>query len=89
MRVEIAYAGPGGEALIALDVAPGTTVEQSVEQSGVLTRVGVPRADLAYAVFGRRIEPTAAVSDGDRVEITRPLVCDPKAARRRRARRKD
>jgi uncharacterized protein len=48
----------------------------------------VPRTDLAYAIFGRRVDPAGRLAEDDRIEVTRPLVCDPKLARRRRAARK-
>jgi putative ubiquitin-RnfH superfamily antitoxin RatB of RatAB toxin-antitoxin module len=50
--------------------------------------VDVPRTDLAYAIFGRRVDPASRLAKDDRVEITRPLVCDPKLARSHRAARK-
>lgn len=85
MQVQVACVAPGLEALVTLDVAADATVEDAVAQSGLVLRIGVPRDDLAYAIFGRRTEPQARLADGDRVEITRPLACDPKLARRRRA----
>ncbi|MFI4887830.1 MAG: RnfH family protein [Burkholderiales bacterium] len=88
MRVQVAYVGPGTEALVTLDVAPGTTVDEAVVQSGIVARVDVPRTDLAYAIFGRRVDPASRLAKDDRVEITRPLVCDPKLARSHRAARK-
>ena len=63
-------------------MANDATVEDAVAQSGLVLRVGVPRDELAYAIFGRRVEPDARLAEGDRVEITRPLACDPKLARR-------
>jgi putative ubiquitin-RnfH superfamily antitoxin RatB of RatAB toxin-antitoxin module len=87
MRIEIAYVGPAREELVALDVAPGTTVAAAVAQSGLLTRIDLSGETIAYAVFGRRVDATAPLADGARVEITRPLLCDPRLARRRRAAR--
>ena len=87
MRVEVAYVGPAGEALVALDVAPGTTAADAVAQSRILERAEAPPG-IGYAIFGRRVEASTPLADGDRVEITRPLACDPKIARRRRAERK-
>lgn len=88
MRVQVAYVGPGIEALVTLDVAPGATVDAAVALSGIVDQVELPRANLAYAIFGRRVDPATRLVEGDRVEITRPLVCDPKLARRRRAAQK-
>lgn len=88
MRVELAYAEPAREVLIAFDVPAGSSVLDCVERSGLLRLV--PRlhdARLGFAVFGRRVEPTDPVGPGDRIEVLRPLRVDPKEARRRRARR--
>lgn len=87
MRIEVACVAPGREELTSLDVTPGTTVADAVAQSGILARVPLRREAIGYAIFGRRVAASAVLTDGDRVEITRPLVCDPKVARRRRAAR--
>jgi uncharacterized protein len=85
VQVQVACVAPGLEALVTLEVATGATVEDAVTQSGIVPRIGVPPTELAYAIFGRRAEADARLAEGDRVEITRPLACDPKLARRRRA----
>ena len=87
MRIEVACVAAGREELTALDVARGTTVADAVAQSGILARVPLHRETIGYAIFGRRVAASAVLADGDRVEITRPLACDPKLARRRRAAR--
>ena len=48
--------------------------------------LALDRAKLGYAIFGQRARADTPLRDGDRVELTRPLVADPKDARRRRAR---
>ena len=88
VRVQVAYVGPGIEALVTLEVAADASVDDAVLQSGMLSRIDVPRAELAFAIFGRRVDPQARLADDDRIEITRALVCDPKLARRKRAARK-
>lgn len=85
MRVQVAYVGPGVEALIALDVAPGAVVADAVAGSHLLERISEPPDALAYAIFGRRVGSDTPLADGDRIEITRPLRCDPKLVRRHRA----
>jgi putative ubiquitin-RnfH superfamily antitoxin RatB of RatAB toxin-antitoxin module len=59
MRVQVAYVGPQGEALVTLDVAPDASVGEAVARSGIVARIDVPAADLAYAIFGRRVEAAA------------------------------
>lgn len=86
IRVEVAYAEPERQWLRALTVAPGTTVGQAIEASGVLA--AFPVIDLArnrVGIFGALARLEDRVAEGDRVEIYRPLVADPKEARRRRA----
>jgi putative ubiquitin-RnfH superfamily antitoxin RatB of RatAB toxin-antitoxin module len=86
-RVEIVYATAAMQRLYAVDLANGGTVRAAIEQSGVLG--DYPQIDLArdrVGVHGRLVSLTAVLGEGDRVEILRPLVADPKMARRRRAR---
>lgn len=88
MRVDLAYADPGREILMGLEVRSGSTVLECVEASGLLQLVPELRdAEVGFAVFGRRVEPATAASKGDRIEVLRRLEIDPKEARRRRARR--
>lgn len=90
LRVEVAYALPDRQTLLALDVDSGCTVYEAAVKSEIVDLH--PEIDLtsaAMGVFGRvvtrpRQEP---VQDGDRVEIYRPLIVDPKEARRARAAR--
>ncbi len=87
IRVEVAYALPDVQTVIELDMLEGATVRQALEQSGIARRHS--EIDIVHAsvgVFGRRKHPDARLNDGDRVEIYRPLIADPKQARRNRAR---
>jgi putative ubiquitin-RnfH superfamily antitoxin RatB of RatAB toxin-antitoxin module len=88
MRVHVAFVGAGRQALVALDMPPGSRVIDAVATSGLGLRDEVNGGRLVCAVFGRRVDHASALRDGDRVEITRPLVCDPMAARHTRAARK-
>ena len=65
----------------SLAVPSGTTVGQVIAQSSV----PLPQAPLLVGIFGQRCELTRVLCEGDRVEVYRPLVVEPKAARRRRA----
>ncbi len=89
LRVEIIYALHDRQALLVLEVEEGTTAQQAVERSGILQRY--PEIDLAgvgLGIFGRVVSPGTSLSDGDRVEIYRPLIADPKEARRKKAARR-
>jgi putative ubiquitin-RnfH superfamily antitoxin RatB of RatAB toxin-antitoxin module len=86
MRVEVAYATPREQVIVGLDVGEGATVEAAIRQSGLLSRF--PEIDLAQnqaGVFGKPCGLSQLVREGDRVEIYRPLLADPKEARRHRA----
>lgn len=83
--VEVAYALEDKQQILSLSVKPGTTFEQAVEQSGILQMF--PEIDLSVnkvGVFGKLAKKTAELKAGDRVEIYRPLIADPKEVRRKR-----
>ena len=86
VRVEVAYAAPGVESRVALTLAPGSVVADAVARSALVERLGLDATTLAYAIHGQRATPGTPLADGDRVELLRPLVAEPKAARRARAR---
>ena len=86
IRVEVVYALPEKQVLLSLDVAPGTTVEQAIAQSGIEHEFPDLEIDPArVGIFGNKARLDDELRSGDRVEIYRPLIADPKEARRRRA----
>lgn len=86
LRIEVVFALPERQELIALEVEEGTTVSGAIERSGIASRFpGHDLSGYALGVWGRVVEPGHRVSDGDRVEIYRPLHKDPQTARRERA----
>ncbi len=88
IEIEVACATPDEQVLMSLYLPTGTTAIEAVQVSGVLQRLPKFDADqLCIGVFGRRVEPDQVLVQGDRVELYRPLLIDPKQARRRRARR--
>lgn len=87
-QVEVVYATPAAQRRYAVDLPPGGTVRAAIERSGVLR--DHPHIDLVrdrVGVYGKLVALEDVLEEGDRVEILRPLVADPKAARRQRARR--
>jgi uncharacterized protein len=85
-RIEVVWAGPEAQWLVPLVVPPGTTAIEAVRRSGLLERLGPDApAVLKLGIFGRLAAHEVPVEEGDRVEIYRELVADPKDARRRRA----
>lgn len=87
IRVEVVYAPTEGVDAVTLHLPAGATVRDALSASGLAARH--PGIDLgAVGVFGKRVRLDARLAEGDRVEIYRPLVLDPKEQRRQRARKK-
>ena len=86
ISVEVAYARPDEQVILQLDVVPGTTLLQAVEESGILERFPeIDSGTLKAGVFGKLKKPDQVLREGDRVEIYRPLIADPKQVRKERA----
>ena len=86
MKVEVVYALPEKQTLLALEVPMGTTVIEAVRASGILDTY--PEIDIANSklgIFGRMAKSDEVLQPGERVEIYRPLKADPKEVRRRLA----
>lgn len=85
-RIEVAYATPQRQEVVEVAAHPGATIEQAIHDSGMLGRF--PEIDLSQhrvGIFGEIARLHDLVHDGDRIEIYRPLVADPKDVRRKRA----
>ncbi|MCP1465505.1 RnfH family protein [Pseudomonas sp. S3E17] len=88
VEIEVVYAAEDRQVLLALTVASGTSLRAAVQLSGMAMQF--PELDLAdcpLGVFGK-VVPDAEVrpvQSGDRIEIYRPLLVDPKEVRRLRA----
>lgn len=85
IAVEVAYALPERQTLLALDVAAGSTVIEVLRQSGILGKH--PEIDLDRATVGiwsRTVPLDQRVEAGDRIEIYRPLIIDPRTTLRQR-----
>jgi hypothetical protein len=87
ISVEVAYALAERQQIIALDVEEGATAYEAAVQSGIVK--SFPEIDLDSAgmgVFGKSVKPKIhKMAAGERVEIYRPLIADPKEARKKRA----
>ena len=84
MNVTVAYAAPDVEAIVVVALPAGATVGDAVAASGLEARLGLPPT-IAYAIHGQRARPDTPLQEGDRVELTRPLIADAKAVRVARA----
>jgi putative ubiquitin-RnfH superfamily antitoxin RatB of RatAB toxin-antitoxin module len=86
ISIEVVYALSAEQVVVCLSVPVGSTVRHAVEVSGLTVRF--PEcAHAPVGIYGRVVDRDALLRDGDRVEIYRKLVADPKQARRRRAAR--
>jgi putative ubiquitin-RnfH superfamily antitoxin RatB of RatAB toxin-antitoxin module len=86
IQVEVVLAMPERQELVALEVATGSTVADAIIRSGLAEMFEGFELDLAkVGIFGQKASPEQVLRDGDRVEIYRPLIADPKEVRRQRA----
>ena len=86
INIEVAYAEPEQQLILPVNVDVGTTVGGAIVQSGIMIKF--PNLDIENSkvgIFGKATVMTTVLQDGDRVEIYRPLIADPKEVRRKRA----
>ena len=88
ISIEVFYASTDNQLLVALEVEAGTTVDEAVVQSGVLERFPeLKQQPLNMGIFAEPCDGDRALKAYDRVEIYRPLLIDPREARRQRVAR--
>ena len=86
IQVEVVLATPGRQELVSLEIATGSTLAEAIARSGLPDMFEGFELDLArVGIFGVKTSPEQILRDGDRVEIYRPLIADPKEVRRQRA----
>lgn len=86
ISIEITYALPDKQTLLALSVPANTTVEHAIEQSGILTiHNDIDLSNNKVGIWYKTTKLDTILKDGDRIEIYRPLIADPKEVRKRRA----
>lgn len=86
IAIELVYALPEEQTLMALHVDIDSTVEQAITESGIL--VQYPVIDLAInkvGIWNKVAKLNQKLEEGDRIEIYRPMIADPKEVRKRRA----
>ncbi|MCC3702074.1 RnfH family protein [Rouxiella badensis] len=88
VSVEVVYALPERQYLKTVRIAEGSSVEQAIIASGLLEqRREIDLKNNKVGIYSRPVKLSDVVNDGDRVEIYRPLIADPKELRRIRAER--
>src|SRR5690554_5885205 len=86
IQIEVAYATPERQQIIPLRIAVGTQVAEAIERSNI--RHYFPEINLdeqKVGIWSKAVKLDQELREGDRIEIYRPLIADPKAVRRRRA----
>lgn len=86
VRIEVVYALPERQVLLKVRVPAGTSLREAVKLSGI--RGQFPQIDLQkdpLGIFGKKVKGDVEVKDGDRIEIYRPLLADPREVRRQLA----
>lgn len=84
MQIGVAYSESTQQIWLNIEVPDDATVRQAIEKSGILKMF--PHIDLSaqkVGVFGKLVKPDAGLHPGDRIEIYRPIVCDPQTVPRR------
>lgn len=88
IEIELVYALSREQMVEKFQVQAGTDVKAAIEQSGILLRYPeIAAGALATGIYGRRVPATRILREFDRIEIYRPLIANPKQARRTRARK--
>lgn len=89
LHVQVCYATPERQILLDLSVPEGSSLQDAIVRSGVLTQA--PEIDLdacRVGIYGKLKTPDTVLREHDRVEIYRLLMADPKESRRKRAAKK-
>lgn len=88
LHIEVVFVDPQGVVFHGCCVLPaGSTLADGLKQSGLFNQYP-EAADYPTGIFSTRCTPTTLLTSGDRIEVYRPLRCDPKILRREKARRK-
>ena len=86
INIEIAYALPDRYYLKSFKVDEGTMIQTAILQSGILQQfTEIDLRENKVGIYSRPAKLTVQLKDGDRIEIYRPLLADPKEIRRKRA----
>ncbi|WP_269531937.1 RnfH family protein [Chitinimonas sp. BJYL2] len=85
VNVALVYASPDRQHLVQLELAVGNTVGDALSVArGMAEFDGIDFTQLKTGIFGHVCKSDRCLQDGDRIELYRPLIADPKEARHRR-----
>jgi putative ubiquitin-RnfH superfamily antitoxin RatB of RatAB toxin-antitoxin module len=86
ITVEVVFAQPDSQWLESVSLPEGSTLRSAIDASCILDRAGAgERQDLSFGIWGQVASSERQLRDGDRVEIYRRLLIDPKDERRKLA----
>ena len=86
IQIEVVYGLPQKQELLTLPVQVGTTVEQAINESGILSMFSdIDLTINKVGIWNRAAKLSDVLKNLDRIEIYRPLIADPKEVRKRRA----
>ena len=88
INVSVVYGTGEQQWELPLQVAPNCHAAGAIRQSGILTKApDLDLANMTIGIWGKKVSIDAALSEGDRIEIYRPLTLTPNEARLLRAKR--
>jgi hypothetical protein len=83
LTIEVVFALPARQELISVTVSPGTTAEMALQQSAISDLFpDEDFSDYQLGIWGKLVTRSYSLKNGDRLEIYRPLLIDPREARR-------
>ncbi|MDH5259287.1 MAG: RnfH family protein [Gammaproteobacteria bacterium] len=86
MNIEVVYGDAERQTLLSLDIDASDSIEDAINKSGILEQFSdIDLSVNKVGVFGKIAKLSSTLKAGDRIEIYRPLIADPKEVRRRRA----
>ncbi|WP_294610784.1 RnfH family protein [uncultured Gilliamella sp.] len=88
ISIQVVYALPNNSTIIDCEVDEQSNVLQAITKSNILSLCQIKLDDHLIGIYGKRCALTEWVKEGDRIEIYRPLINDPKEIRRRKAAQK-
>lgn len=88
IHIEIVYAEPQRQIARKVEIAANSTVAEAIRASAIYAELPLGFEPAGIAIFGNTVTLQQRLRDGDRIELLRPLLADPKESRRRRARAK-
>ncbi len=89
LKLEVVYALPERQTLLSVQVPEGASVEEALSASGIfLQHPELRDINIPVGIFGRVVGRDHRPADGDRIELYRPLLADPKTSRNARVAKK-